>query len=91
MKHVGLPEAEENLAILCREVAATGRELVIEHDGEPLVRLVPAVVRAEPLKAESVCEALRRWDALHPAEDSDDFDLPSRNETPRDPLSDYWK
>lgn len=90
MKHIGLLEAEENLANLCREVASTGRELIIEQDGEPLVRLVPAIVRPEPAKAESVCQALRRWDALHP-DDGDDFELPLRNEASRDPLSDYWK
>jgi antitoxin (DNA-binding transcriptional repressor) of toxin-antitoxin stability system len=91
MKHVGLLEAEANLANLCREVASTGHELIIEQDGEPLVRLVPAGVRPDPAKAESVCEALRLWDALNPDDDGDDFELPPRNETHRDPLSDYWK
>lgn len=90
MKHVGLLEAEENLAEICREVAATGRELIIEQNGEPLVRLVPAFVRPDPAKAESVCEALRQWDALH-HDDGDDFEVPPRNEVSRDVLSDYWK
>jgi antitoxin (DNA-binding transcriptional repressor) of toxin-antitoxin stability system len=85
MKHVGLLEAQGNLATLCREVALTGCEFIIEQDGVPLVRLVPIAPQLESNPPGSVWDAVRAWDATH-GEDEVDFDLPSRSMTHCDPL-----
>lgn len=84
MKSVGLFEAKTKLSEICRDVATSGRAVVVTFRGKPMVR-IEAVAGSR--KSESV------WDrrAAYLKQNGPlkvDFDLPKRGQQKwRDPLA----
>ncbi len=74
MKTLGLSEAKESLAELCRQVALTGEAYILTESGKPLVEIIPA----RSLKRKPILDAMREERERNgPIEE--DLELPERD------------
>jgi prevent-host-death family protein len=91
MKTIGIFEAKTKLSEICEEVARTGRPAEISRRGKPLVRIVPLAEEDDSSSGSQVWDRVRKWEASHPDAENEEFEIPLRHSTDRDPLSNYWE